>query len=40
MGGFYDGLSARLVARAGFELVFIGGYAVAATLLGEPDFGS
>jgi len=39
MGGFYDGVSARLVARAGFPLAFMGGYAVAASLLGEPDIG-
>lgn len=39
MGGFYDGVSARLVERAGFGLAFMGGYAVAASLLGEPDIG-
>ena len=39
MGGFYDGVSARLVERAGFRLAFMGGYAVAASLLGEPDIG-
>ncbi|MFM7142515.1 MAG: isocitrate lyase/phosphoenolpyruvate mutase family protein, partial [Alphaproteobacteria bacterium] len=39
MGGFYDGVSARLVAKAGFPLAFMGGYAVAASLLGEPDIG-
>ncbi len=39
MGGFYDGISARLVERAGFPLAFMGGYAVAASLLGEPDIG-
>jgi len=39
MGGFYDGVTARLVARAGFPLAFMGGYAVAASLLGEPDIG-
>jgi methylisocitrate lyase len=39
MGGFYDGVSARLVERAGFEVAFMGGYAVAASLLGEPDIG-
>ena len=37
MGGFYDGVSARLVERAGFPLAFMGGYAVAASMLGEPD---
>jgi methylisocitrate lyase len=39
MGGFHDGVSARLVEQEGFPLAFIGGYAVAASLLGEPDIG-
>src|ERR1044071_5586763 len=39
LGGVYDGLSARLADRAGFEVLFMGGFSVAATLLGEPDFG-
>ena len=39
MGGIYDGLSARIAHRAGFEVLFMGGFSVAATLLGEPDFG-
>jgi methylisocitrate lyase len=39
MGGVYDGLSMRLAHRAGFEVLFVGGFSVAATLLGEPDFG-
>jgi carboxyvinyl-carboxyphosphonate phosphorylmutase len=39
MPGVYDALSARLAARAGFEVIFISGYSVAATALGEPDFG-
>src|SRR5258705_12532705 len=39
MGGVYDGLTARLAHRAGFEVLFMGGFSVAATLLGEPDFG-
>jgi methylisocitrate lyase len=39
LGGVYDGLSTRLANEAGFELLFIGGFSVAATLLGEPDFG-
>ncbi len=37
--GVYDALSARLAQRAGFELLFLSGYAVAGTSLGEPDFG-
>lgn len=39
MGGVYDGLSTRLASQAGFEVLFMGGFSVAATLLGEPDFG-
>ena len=39
MGGVYDGLSTRIATRAGFELLFVGGFSVAATLIGEPDFG-
>lgn len=39
MGGVYDGLSTRIADRAGFEVLFAGGYSVAATMLGEPDFG-
>jgi methylisocitrate lyase len=39
MGGVYDGLSARIADRAGFEVLFMGGFSVAATQLGEPDFG-
>ena len=39
MGGIYDGLTARLAEQAGFEVLFMGGFSVAATLLGEPDFG-
>ncbi len=39
LGGVYDGLTARLAAEAGFEVLFMGGFSVAATLLGEPDFG-
>ncbi len=39
MGGVFDGLTARLAEHAGFEVLFMGGFSVAATLLGEPDFG-
>ena len=39
MPGVYDALSARIAARAGFEVMFISGYGVSATQLGEPDFG-
>jgi methylisocitrate lyase len=39
MGGIYDGLSARIADRTGFEVLFMGGFSVAATQLGEPDFG-
>jgi methylisocitrate lyase len=39
LGGVYDGVSTRLANQAGFEAMFVGGFSVAATLLGEPDFG-
>ena len=39
MPGVYDALSARIAARTGFEAMFISGYGVSATHLGEPDFG-
>ena len=39
MGGVYDGISTRIATRVGFEVLFMGGFSVAATLLGEPDFG-
>ena len=39
MGGVFDALSTRIADRAGFEILFMGGFSVAATLLGEPDFG-
>jgi 2-methylisocitrate lyase-like PEP mutase family enzyme len=39
MPGVWDALSARLAARAGFDVVFLSGYAVAGTLLGQPDVG-
>ncbi len=37
--GVYDALSAKIAERAGFKAVLISGYAVAASLLGEPDVG-
>lgn len=37
--GVYDVLSAKLAARAGFPAAVLTGYGVAATYLGEPDFG-
>ena len=35
----FDGLSARLIERAGFPLTFMSGFAVSATRLGLPDTG-
>jgi 2-methylisocitrate lyase-like PEP mutase family enzyme len=35
----FDGLSARLIERAGFELTFMSGFAVSAARLGLPDTG-
>ena len=37
--GVYDALSAIMAERVGCRLVFVSGYAVSATLIGEPDFG-
>jgi len=37
--GAYDALTARLVERAGFPAVYVGGYALSATQLGLPDVG-
>jgi 2,3-dimethylmalate lyase len=37
--GVWDALSARLAARAGFEVVFVSGYAVSGAALGLPDTG-
>ena len=39
MPGVYDALTARIGARAGCRILFITGYSVSATYLGEPDFG-
>jgi len=39
MPGVYDALTARIAARVAFEIVFISGYSVSASRLGEPDFG-
>ena len=35
--GAHDGLSAKLVEQAGFDVVYMGGYATTGSLLGEPD---
>ncbi len=35
--GAHDGLSARLVEQAGFDVVYMGGYATTGSLLGQPD---
>src|SRR5579883_153301 len=37
--GAYDGLSARLIAQAGFPIVYMTGYGTAASVLGQPDVG-
>jgi methylisocitrate lyase len=39
LGGVYDGLSTLVATAAGFEILFVGGFSVAATQLGLPDFG-
>ncbi len=37
--GVFDGLSARLASRAGFEAIFVGGFSVVGTRYGVPDIG-
>jgi methylisocitrate lyase len=37
--GAYDAVSAKLVEAAGFPAVYLGSYATAASVLGEPDIG-
>ncbi len=37
--GIYDALSARIAERAGFRVLFLSGYGVAGSRLGEPDIG-
>lgn len=37
--GVYDGLTARLVEQAGFEVAVVSGAAVSASVLGVPDLG-
>lgn len=37
--GVYDVLSAKIAARVGFPAAVLTGYGVAASYLGEPDFG-
>ena len=37
--GAYDGISARLIAEAGFEAVYMTGAGTAASKIGQPDLG-
>src|SRR5258705_7210987 len=37
--GAYDALSARLIAQAGFPAVYMTGFGMAASVLGQPDVG-
>ncbi|MGI9606705.1 MAG: isocitrate lyase/PEP mutase family protein [Acidimicrobiales bacterium] len=39
LAGCYDGVSARLVEEAGFDAAHMSGFAVAGSLLGQPDVG-
>src|SRR5579885_3581865 len=39
MPGCFDGLSAKLIAAAGYKVAFMSGFAVAAARLGMPDTG-
>jgi 2-methylisocitrate lyase-like PEP mutase family enzyme len=37
--GVYDALSAKIAVQAGFEALYMSGFAVSGTLLGKPDIG-
>ena len=37
--GIFDGLSARIADRAGFDALYMTGFGVSASLLGKPDAG-
>lgn len=37
--GAYDALSAKLIEQAGFKVVIMGGYSIAASRLAQPDVG-
>ncbi len=37
--GVYDALGARIAERAGFDGLWVSGYAVSASLMGTPDMG-
>lgn len=39
MPGVYDALSAKLAERAGIQALVMGGYAISASTLGQPDVG-
>ena len=39
MPGVWDPLSALIAVQAGFDTLFVSGFAVSASLLGEPDHG-
>ncbi|MFK7795504.1 MAG: oxaloacetate decarboxylase [Gammaproteobacteria bacterium] len=37
--GIYDTLSAKIAEKVGFPMAFVSGYSLAASTIGEPDFG-
>ena len=37
MPGAHDALSARIIEKAGFKALFVGGYPATAALMGNPD---
>ena len=37
--GIYDTLSAKIAEKTGFPMAFVSGYSLAASTIGEPDFG-
>lgn len=38
--GIYDALTAKIAVDAGFDGLVMGGYAVSASRLGQPDVGT
>jgi 2,3-dimethylmalate lyase len=39
MPGAQDALTAKIIEQAGFKAIILGGYAISASLLGQPDVG-
>ena len=39
MPGAQDALTAKIIEQAGFKALILGGYAISASILGQPDVG-